>query len=56
VVAEIRDGAAAIGDGIAINAAVRAGVIGTDVARQGAAAARAVAALPRFDRRKDQLG
>src|SRR5688572_14468521 len=56
VPAVIRNGAVAVGDGVAIDAAVRTGVVGADVARQGAAAARTVAALARRDRPLRDLG
>src|SRR5712691_3822950 len=50
VAAEIRHRAGAVGDGVAIDAAMRTGVVGADVARQRAAAARAIATLSRGDR------
>ena len=42
---EIPDGAVAVADGVAIDAAMRAGIVGADVARQGAAATRPIAAF-----------
>src|SRR5581483_7275081 len=50
VAAEPADGAVAVGHGVAIDAAVRAGVVGTDIARAGAQAAGPVAALGRENR------
>src|SRR5947208_12805897 len=46
---KISNRAVAVGDGVAVDAAMRAGVVGADVARQGAAAARPIAALARRD-------
>ena len=54
--AEISDGAVAVGDSIAIDAAVGTGVVGADVARQDAAAAGPVAAFPRRDRVAGDVG
>jgi hypothetical protein len=45
-----------VGDGVAIDAAVRAGVVSANIARPGAAAARAVAASRRRDRALGDIG
>ena len=48
--AEFGDSAVPVCDRIAIDAAMRAGVVGADIARQSAAAARPIAILARGDR------